>query len=225
LIAELERTSRTRFEETFNTIRQHFAGNDGMFRKLFGGGSADIMLLPDDEGQIDWLNSGVEVRAKPPGKEPRVISQLSGGEKTLTAVALLMSIFKSKPSPFCVLDEVDAALDDANVDRYCKAIEPFLDNSHFIIITHHKRTMQACDQLYGVTMQERGVSKRVSVRVDDIGEDGRIAQSAIEQNDVEMEAPRERSEPEEPPVIEVRPSRELREQLERAWTGEEQPAT
>ena len=144
LIERLEKTSRTRFEETFKTIRENFAGNHGMFRRLFGGGSADVVLLPDENGNVDWLESGVEIRAKPPGNEPRVISQLSVGHKTMTAVALLMSIFKSKPSPFCVLDEVDAALDDANVERFCHILEPFLDNSHFIIITHHKRTMQVC---------------------------------------------------------------------------------
>jgi chromosome segregation protein len=179
LIEQLEVTSRDRFEQAFNSIRQHFAGPDGMFRRLFGGGSADIMLLPDENGQVDMLESGIEIRAKPPGKEPRIISQLSGGEKAMTAVALLMAIFKSKPSPFCVLDEVDAALDDANVERFCNVVKLFLDKSHFIVITHHKRTMQACDQLYGVTMQERGVSKRVSVRLEDVRHDGHISERAI----------------------------------------------
>ncbi len=182
LIYELDETSRRLFEETFNSVRENFAGPGGMFRKLFGGGSADILLLPDENGNTDWLESGLEIRAKPPGKEPRVISQLSGGEKSLTAVALLMAIFKSRPSPFCVLDEVDAALDDANVERFCKALVPFLDNSHFIIITHHKRTMQACDMLYGVTMQERGVSKRVSVRLEQVDADGAIIEIGDELN-------------------------------------------
>ena len=172
LINELDVASRQRFEETFNAVRDNFAGADGMFRKLFGGGAADLMLLPDESGNVDWLASGIEIKAKPPGKEPRVINQLSGGEKALTAVALLMAIFKCKPSPFCVLDEVDAALDDANVERFCNALRPFLDRSHFIIITHHKRTMQACDILYGVTMQERGVSKQVAVRIEQITSDG-----------------------------------------------------
>ncbi|MHC4415145.1 MAG: chromosome segregation protein SMC [Planctomycetota bacterium] len=175
LIAELDTTSRQRFEQTFHGVRENFAGPDGMFRRLFGGGSADIILLPGADGTVDWLESGIEIKAKPPGKEPRVISQLSGGEKSLTAAALLMAIFKSKPSPFCVLDEVDAALDDANVERFCDVLEPFLDNSHFIIITHHKRTMQACNLLYGVTMQERGVSKQVAVRLEQIAADGTIA--------------------------------------------------
>lgn len=181
LIVQLDAVSRVRFEQVFNTVRENFAGNGGMFRRLFGGGSADLYLLPDEEtGEVDILESGVEIRAKPPGKEPRVISQLSGGEKTMTAVALLMSIFQSKPSPFCVLDEVDAALDEANVERFCGVLREFLDRSHFIVITHHKRTMQACDQLYGITMPQRGVSKRVSVRFEQVGKDGAIAKEAVD---------------------------------------------
>lgn len=174
LIQDLDERSRQRFKETFAAVRMHFAGPDGMFRKLFGGGSADLILLPDDQGEVDWLESGIEIKAKPPGKEPRVINQLSGGERALTATALLMALFKSKPSPFCVLDEVDAALDDANVERFCDVLLPFLDKSHFIVITHHKRTMQACDQLYGVTMQERGVSKQVAVRIEQIQDNGDV---------------------------------------------------
>jgi ABC-type multidrug transport system ATPase subunit len=127
-----------------------------------------------DTGETDWLESGIEIIARPPGKQPRSISQLSGGEKSMTAVALLMAIFRSKPSCFCVLDEVDAALDDANVDRFCRVVEEFTTMSSFIVITHHKRTMHQADQLFGVTMQERGVSKRVSVRIDQIGADGSI---------------------------------------------------
>ncbi len=127
-----------------------------------------------ETGEIDLLESGVEVIAKPPGKQPRTISQLSGGEKTLTAVALLLAIFQSKPSCFCVLDEVDAALDEANVGRYCGVIREFTTHSHFIVITHNKKTMQAADRLYGVTMQERGVSTRVSVKFDQVGSNGEI---------------------------------------------------
>ncbi|MCH8824119.1 MAG: chromosome segregation protein SMC [Planctomycetes bacterium] len=174
LIENLDVTSRKLFEETFNKIKENFAGPKGMFRNLFGGGSADLMLIADESGNIDWLESGIEIKAKPPGKEPRVISQLSGGEKSLTAVALLMAIFKSKPSPFCILDEVDAALDEANVERFCNALTPFLNECHFIIITHHKRTMQTCDFLYGITMQERGVSKQVSVKLEQVSADGTI---------------------------------------------------
>ena len=181
LIVQLDAVTKVRFEQVFNTVRENFAGNGGMFRRLFGGGSADLFLVPDEEtGEIDMLESGVEIRAKPPGKEPRLISQLSGGEKTMTAVALLLSIFQSKPSPFCLLDEVDAALDEANVERFCGVLHEFLDRSHFIVITHHKRTMQACDQLYGVTMPQRGVSRRVNVRFEQVGKDGTIAADAGE---------------------------------------------
>lgn len=174
LIEQLNDDSRTRFEETFNQVRENFAGNDGMFRKLFGGGRADVFLEPDEDGKTDILESGIAITAKPPGKEPRALTQLSGGEKTMTAVALLMAIFKSRPSPYAILDEVDAALDEANVERFINVIKGFLDKSHFIVITHHKRTMQGCNQLYGITMQERGVSKRVSVNFDQVGHNGEI---------------------------------------------------
>jgi chromosome segregation protein len=183
LIAQLNLASRERFGEVFAAIQAHFAGADGMFRKLFGGGRAEIRLMPlvkevdgqkVETDQVDLLESGVEVIAKPPGKEPRSISQLSGGERTLTAVALLLSIFRSKPSCFCVLDEVDAALDDANVGRYCAVVREFTSHSRFIVITHNKKTMQVADRLYGVTMQEHGVSTRVSVRFEQVGKDGTI---------------------------------------------------
>jgi len=190
LIERLNGVSRERFKQVFETISANFSGQEGMFRRLFGGGKADIRLIPDPEtGEVDWLESGIEVTAKPPGKEPRSISQLSGGEKTMTAVALLLSIFQSKPSPFCVLDEVDAALDDANVERFSGIIRQFLDRCHFIVITHNKRTMQGADQLYGVTMQERGVSRRVGVRFDQIGEGGTIRVDAGTGHDDESVAP------------------------------------
>jgi chromosome segregation protein len=137
------------------------------------------MMLPDEDGNIDLLEAGIEIKAKPPGKQPRVISQLSGGEQAMTAVALLLSIFKAKPSPFCVLDEVDAALDEANTHRFISSLSHFLENSHFIVITHHKRTMMGCNKLYGITMQERGVSKHVAVTVEEVGKKGEIATSAI----------------------------------------------
>lgn len=180
LIEQLNDDSRTRFEETFNQVRENFAGNDGMFRKLFGGGRADVFLEPDEDGNVDILESGIAITAKPPGKEPRALTQLSGGEKTMTAVALLMAIFKSRPSPYAILDEVDAALDEANVERFINVINGFLDHSHFIVITHHKRTMQGCNKLYGITMQERGVSKRVSVNFDQIGSSGEISDDALD---------------------------------------------
>lgn len=201
LIARLNEVSRTLFAEVFERIRENFGGQDGMFRRLFGGGRAEVRLMglvKEVEGptgiervqtdEIDVLESGVEVIAKPPGKEPRSISQLSGGEKTLTAVALLMAIFRSKPSCFCVLDEVDAALDEGNVTRFASVIRQFTDHSRFIVITHNKRTMQATDQLFGVTMQERGVSKRVSVRFEQVGKDGQIHGTADARNEAGAEA-------------------------------------
>ena len=178
LIEQLQIATRSRFEETFIAIREHFAAQDGLFRQLFGGGSADIYMLPDEDGNVDMLESGIEIMAKPPGKKPRVISQLSGGEKAMTAVALLLAIFRSRPAPFCVLDEVDAPLDEANGARFCKSLEQFLDKSHFIIITHKKQTMLMCDRLYGVTQPQRGVSRQVTVRVDEVGNDGQLSRSA-----------------------------------------------
>jgi len=229
MITVLDRTSLERFKATFAAIRNHFAGDDGMFRRLFGGGSADLVLLAPEEGEVadeksQWLEGGIEIHAKPPGKQPRVISQLSGGEKTMTAIALLMAIFQSRPSPFCLLDEVDAALDDANVDRFCRVLLPFLDHSHFIIITHRKPTMKACDRLYGITQQERGVSRRVSVRLEEVGNDGTLHADALAR-DREVEAPAAHEEPSpqrapvnEPPLIEITPRRSaLREKLEEAW--------
>src|SRR5205823_9247628 len=126
-----------------------------------------------DEG-VDLLDSGIEIVARPPGKEPRNISLLSGGEKTLTCVALLLAIFRSRPSPFCVLDEVDAALDEANIERFIGVLKEFLAWTQFIVVTHSKKTMTSANTLYGVTMQESGVSKRVSVRFEEVGEDGQI---------------------------------------------------
>jgi chromosome segregation protein len=165
-IARLNADSRRLFGETFATIRTHF---QELFRKLFGGGQADVVL---EEG-VDILDSGIEVVARPPGKELRSISLMSGGEKTMTAVALLLAIFRSKPSPFCILDEVDAALDEANVGRFTSVLRDFLDRSQFILITHHKRTMASADVLVGVTMQESGISTQFAVRIADwVGEEG-----------------------------------------------------
>lgn len=156
LIRHLDQQSTELFLATFEAVRAHF---QELFRKLFGGGKADIIL---EEPDIP-LESGIDIIARPPGKESRSISLLSGGEKTMTAVSLLMAVFKSRPSPFCILDEVDAALDDANIERFNNVVREFLDLSQFIIITHAKRTMSIANILYGITMQEAGVSKRISV--------------------------------------------------------------
>jgi chromosome segregation protein len=164
IIDRINADSRRLFSETFATIRTHF---QELFRKLFGGGMADVVL----EDETDILECGIEVVARPPGKELRSISLMSGGEKTLTAVALLLAIFRSKPSPFCILDEVDAALDEANIARFTGVLREFLDRSHFIIITHSKRTMACADVLYGITMQESGVSRRIAVRFEDWPDD------------------------------------------------------
>ncbi|HEY7308478.1 MAG TPA: chromosome segregation protein SMC [Gemmataceae bacterium] len=164
IIAKINGDSRILFSETFATIRTHF---QELFRKLFGGGMADIVL----EDEADILECGIEVIARPPGKELRSISLMSGGEKTLTAVALLLAIFRSKPSPFCILDEVDAALDEANIGRFTSVLKDFLDRSQFILITHSKRTMACADMLYGITMQESGISRRIAVRFEDWPDD------------------------------------------------------
>ncbi len=157
LIRRLNRESRDRFHETFKAVRENF---QALFRKLFGGGKADIFLIdPENE-----LESGIEIVARPPGKELRSISLLSGGERAMTAIALVFSFFQARPSPFCVLDEVDAPLDEANTGRYGEIVKEFSKISQFIMITHSKRTMAFGDVLYGVTMQEPGVSTPVSVR-------------------------------------------------------------
>ncbi len=180
LIHQINDDSRKRFVAMFDQLRENFAGRDGLFRRLFGGGRADLVLLADEDGKVDVLESGIDIIAKPPGKEPQSIRLLSGGEKTMTAVALLMSIFKAKPSPFCVLDEVDAALDESNLERFSGVIQSFLDRSHFVVITHQKRTMEVADQLYGITMEERGVSKRVAVKFEQVQADGRITPEPVE---------------------------------------------
>ncbi|MCA8993641.1 MAG: chromosome segregation protein SMC [Planctomycetaceae bacterium] len=167
IIGRINAESERIFLDTFEVIRVNFIE---LFRKLFGGGDADIIL----EDAEDVLDCGIDIVARPPGKELRSISLLSGGEKTMTAVALLFAMFKSKPSPYCVLDEVDAALDDANVDRYAAVLKEFVNMTQFVVITHRKRTMTAANVLYGVTMEQAGVSKRMSVRFEEVGENGEI---------------------------------------------------
>lgn len=157
-IEEINETAQTLFMDTFNQIRAHYIS---IFRKLFNEGDEADLRLEED---ADPLEAKIEIIAKPKGKRPLTIEQLSGGEKTLTAIALLFAIYMVKPSPFCILDEIDAPLDDANIDRFTRIIRDFSKDTQFIIITHNKRTMEATDALYGITMQEVGVSKLVSVK-------------------------------------------------------------
>ena len=157
VIARIDKQSREMFTETFEKVRANF---QKIFPDLFGGGRADLVLTEDE----DVLEAGVEIVASPPGKKLHRIGLLSGGEQTMTAVGLLFSLYQVKPSPFCVLDELDAPLDDANIERYVQKLKEFLVHSQFIVITHSKRTIAAADVLYGVTMQERGVSRIVSVK-------------------------------------------------------------
>lgn len=163
-IQAIEQESKRLFVETFEEVRGNFKR---IFRQLFGGGRADVQL----EDGVDVLDAGIEIVARPPGREMLSIGLLSGGQRTMTALALLFAVFEARPSPFCVLDEVDAALDDANIDRFLGMLETFRANTQFIIVTHNKATMAACDTLYGITMQVKGVSRQVSVeleQVDDI---------------------------------------------------------
>jgi chromosome segregation protein len=164
LINRLNKKSREKFRETFEEIRVHF---QQIFRKLFGGGKADIVL----EDAEDILEAGIEIIARMPGKEAMSISLLSGGEKALTAIALLFAVFKIKPSPFCFLDEVDATLDEANNERFNMLLREFQKDSQFVVITHSKRTMSIAEVLFGITMQTRGVSKKISVRFDQVDEE------------------------------------------------------
>jgi chromosome segregation protein len=155
--------TRQMFIETFEKVRENFRL---MFTEVFGGGKADLILSDEN----DVLESGIEIMARPPGKQLQSILLLSGGEQTMTAVALLFSIYQVKPSPFCVLDELDAPLDESNINRFVRVLQRFITNSQFIVITHNKRTIGMADVLYGVTMEERGISKIVSVKFHKTGE-------------------------------------------------------
>jgi chromosome segregation protein len=178
-IARINRRSRERFLGAFEQIRKNFAET---YRVLFGGGRADLHLEEDIE---DVLERGVEIIAQPPGKRLQRIALLSGGERALTAIALLFAIFRYRPSPFCVLDEVDAPLDEANVHRYTDLLKRMSEETQFVLITHNKRTMEKADALYGVTMQEPGVSRLVSVR---FSAEGRI-DAADGSGEIDLEAP------------------------------------
>lgn len=160
VIKDMEQKMKEKFIQNFREIRANF---NIVFSELFGGGKADVYLL--DEENV--LTSGIEIIAQPPGKKLQSLSLLSGGEKSLTAVALLFAVLKTKPTPFCILDEIDAALDDVNINKYTTYLKKFADDTQFIIITHRKNTMEIADILYGVTMEEEGISKLVSVKLTD----------------------------------------------------------
>ncbi|NDG73452.1 MAG: chromosome segregation protein SMC, partial [Proteobacteria bacterium] len=164
VIAKINQTTKSLFAETFEKIRVNF---QEMFTELFGGGRANLLLVDE----ADPLESGIEIIAKPPGKQLQSISLLSGGERTMTAVSLLFAIYMVKPSPFCVLDEMDAPLDESNITRFIKILDRFVGQSQFVTITHNKRTISRADMLYGVTMEEHGISKLVSVRFSGKSED------------------------------------------------------
>ncbi|MBV9462856.1 MAG: hypothetical protein JO317_01385, partial [Verrucomicrobiae bacterium] len=157
IISRINKTTRELFAETFEKVRVNF---QEVFSELFGGGKANLVILDE----TDPLESGIDIVARPPGKQLTNISLLSGGEKTMTAVSLLFAIYMVKPSPFCVLDEMDAPLDESNIGRFIKMLQRFLDQSQFLLITHNKKTIAIADAIYGVTMEEAGVSKTVSVK-------------------------------------------------------------
>jgi len=157
-IVKLNRICRLRFKESFESINEKF---EMIFPRLFRGGKAKLVLTDEN----DFLETGVDIIVQPPGKKLQSITLLSGGEKALTAVSLLFAIFLTKPSPFCFLDEVDAPLDDANLDRFNEMIREMSSHSQFVLVTHNKKTMESAEMLYGITMAEPGVSKLVSVRM------------------------------------------------------------
>jgi chromosome segregation protein len=170
-IKKINQTTRLLFEETFDKVRISFGT---LFAELFGGGRATVKMSEGD----DSLDGGIDIEAQPPGKQPKNISQLSGGEKAMTALALVLAIYSVKPSPFCVLDEMDAPLDESNTVRFVQIIERFVEKSQFLVITHNKRTMSAADLLYGVTAAEPGVSRMMSVKLTREDETPLFAQAA-----------------------------------------------
>ena len=162
-LAELDQLCSSRFVETFEAVQGNF---EHIFRRLFRGGRASLELTAGE----DPLDAGIEIQVRPPGKELRSINLLSGGERTLTALALLLAVFQSRPSPFCLLEEVDAALDDANVEHFIDAVNHFTSETQFVVVTHNRITMSRCERLFGVTMRKRGVSMVVSVELNEIPE-------------------------------------------------------
>ena len=190
------------FKSTFDQANANF---EVMFTKLFNGGTAKLVLLENPE---DPLESGVDIIARPPGKRPQSVTLLSGGERTMTAVSLLFAIYLIKPSPFAMLDELDAALDDSNIGRFVQALKDFLTQSQFLIITHNQHTIASADIVYGVTQQEKGISKIVSMRLREIGT-----------RTLDVGAP----EPEPPPTV-PRPPRRARAKATEATDQDETEA-
>ena len=172
IITDLDETSRRLFTATYKEVRKNF---QELFRMLFNGGKADMVLEKDAE---DILEAGIDIIAQPPAKQPKSISLLSGGEKALTAIALIFAVYKTKPSPFCILDEVDAPLDESNTDVFSGMVRNFCDTSQFIVITHNKRTMQYSDAVYGITHAEPGVSTKISVKLDEIEDSKELLETA-----------------------------------------------
>ncbi|MDD4401395.1 MAG: AAA family ATPase, partial [Desulfitobacteriaceae bacterium] len=160
LITELDKTMSRRFQEGFQAVNEAFKD---VFRELFEGGKAELRL----EEPEDLLNSGIEIIAQPPWKKLQTLSLLSGGERALTAIALLFALLRVKPSPFCVLDEIEASLDDTNIQRFARYLRRLCNSTQFVVISHRKGTMEAADILYGITMEDSGVSKLLSVRLDE----------------------------------------------------------
>ena len=158
IVDELDENMRNQFDENFKKIKVEF---ESVFKKLFGGGKATLELVEIDEKGV--LDAGVNISVQPPGKKLGNMMQLSGGENALTAIALLFAIQNLKPSPFCLLDEIEAALDESNVDRFADYLHNLTDHTQFIIITHRRGTMEKADRLYGITMQEKGITTLVSV--------------------------------------------------------------
>jgi len=158
----MTRTAQDRFQEAFEQINRHFGE---IFSRLFEGGRAELRMVPPEDGEEDPLELGVELMAQPRGKRLQAVTLMSGGERALTGLALLFAIFYYRPSPFCVLDEVDAPLDDANIHRFIRVLRELCTQTQFIVITHNRKTMEAADVLYGVTMQEPGLSRLVSVKL------------------------------------------------------------
>ena len=160
----MTRTAQERFQEAFAEVNRHFGD---IFSRLFEGGRAELRMVEPEEGEDDPLELGVELMAQPRGKRLQAVSLMSGGEKALTGLALLFAIFYYRPSPFCVLDEVDAPLDDANIHRFLRVLRELVSQTQFVVITHNRKTMEAADVLYGVTMEEPGLSRLVSVQLAD----------------------------------------------------------